>query len=96
MVRTRYTISKYALNDLVKPIRDYVKDLAVGACYRNIVESIPDIEIYVDRLWQLTGGDIDEFIRLLNRTFFHELLHYLGVRDEKKIRFLEAEIDDYI
>ena len=95
MPKVRYTISKYAAHELLEPIISYVKQLAVGVCYKRLYKTLPDIEIYVDRLYEAAEEDIDLFADLLAKTFLHEYLHYLEGLEERNIKYLE-ELEEII
>jgi len=90
--RVRWILSKHALNMLFIPIRDFIRQTSKGVCLSYYRDQIPDIEIYLDNIWRLSRGDHNRFIHILCRTFLHEYLHFLGVRDDREIRWMEEII----
>ena len=50
-------------------------------------EDRPRIRLFLDNLWDFTGGDIAAFREEVKTTFLHELGHYLGL-DEGQVEEL--------
>ena len=83
-----------ALREAAQPCADEDDDLLglFEGCSRMdgeplTPEDLPRIRLFLDNLWDFTGGDIAAFREEVKTTFLHELGHYLGL-DEGQVEEL--------